>query len=76
MKRKENAMVSVLKEDAAEKAKKYLRTHGIKQSWVADKMGISEPLLSGRLNGRYNFDADFALSFSKALNISPNIFLK
>lgn len=69
-------MVSILKENASQKAKEYLRANGIKQSWVANKMGISEPVLSGRLNGRYNFDADFALAFSKALNISPDIFLK
>ena len=77
MRRKEiDGMVSVLKDDARKLAKKYLHDHGIKQSWLADKMGIGEPTLSGRLNGRYKFDADFALAFSKALDISPDIFLK
>ena len=69
-------MASVLKENARKLAKQYLREHGIKQSWLADKLGISEPTLSGRLNGRYKFDADFAVAFSKALGIPPDIFLK
>lgn len=69
-------MVSVLKDDARKLAKQYLRDHGIKQSWLADRLGISEPTLSGRLNGRYKFDADFAVAFSKTLGISPDIFLK
>lgn len=69
-------MANVLKENARKLAKQYLRDHGIKQSWLADKLGISEPTLSGRLNGRYKFDADFAVAFSKALDISPDIFLK
>lgn len=67
-------MASVLKDNARKLAKQYLREHGIKQSWLADKLGISEPTLSGRLNGRYKFDADFAMAFSKALGISPDIF--
>lgn len=69
-------MASVLKDNARKLAKQYLREHGIKQSWLADKLGISEPTLSGRLNGRYKFDADFAVAFSKVLGISPDIFLK
>lgn len=69
-------MASVLKDNARKLAKQYLREHGIKQSWLADKLGISEPTLSGRLNGRYKFDADFAVAFSRALDISVDIFLK
>nr|DAR77088.1 MAG TPA: Helix-turn-helix XRE-family like protein [Caudoviricetes sp.] len=69
-------MVTVLKSDARELARDYLQKHGIKQSFVAEKMGISEPTLSGRLNGRSKFDADFAIAFSKTLGISPDIFLK
>lgn len=69
-------MVKPLKEDASTYAKNYLHDHGIKQSWVADRMGISEPTLSARLSGRLKFNADFAIAFSKALNISVDIFLK
>ncbi|AKG66626.1 helix-turn-helix transcriptional regulator [Lactobacillus helveticus] len=69
-------MAKTLKEDASTYAKSYLHDHGIKQSWVANRMGISEPTLSARLSGRLKFDADFAIAFSKALNISVDIFLK
>lgn len=69
-------MVDVLVPNARELAKQYLKEHGIKQSFVADKMGISEPTISARLNGKRRFDADFAIAFSKALQILPSIFLK
>lgn len=69
-------MVSALKPNASHLAKKYLQDHGIKQSFIAYKMGISTSNLSNKLNGRSKFDADFAIEFSKVLNISPNIFLK
>ena len=71
-----NNLVNVLDKDAERIAKEYLKTHGIKQSYVANKMGISETTLSSRLNGRLKFDANFALAFAKALNLSPTIFLK
>lgn len=69
-------MVSALKPNANNLAKKYLQDHGIKQSFIAEKMGISTPNLSNKLNGRSKFDADFAIEFSKVLDISPDIFLK
>ena len=71
-----NNLVNVLDKDAERIAKEYLKTHGIKQSYVANKMGISETTLSSRLNGRLKFDENFALAFAKALNLSPTIFLK
>jgi transcriptional regulator with XRE-family HTH domain len=69
-------LVSALKPNASFLAKEYLKNHGIKQSYVADRMGISYSSLSCKLNGRRKFDADFAIEFSKILNISPDIFLK
>lgn len=69
-------MVSALKPNANDLAKKYLKDHGIKQNFVAEKMGISTPNLCDRLNGRLKFDADFAIEFSRAVNISPEFFLK
>lgn len=69
-------LVNVIENDAERIAKNYLKTHGIKQSYVASKMGISETTLSSRLNGRLKFDANFALAFAKALDLSPTIFLK
>ena len=71
-----NELVNIIENDATQIAKDYLKNHGIKQSYVADKMGISETTLSSRLNGRLKFDANFAITFAKSLNISPSIFLK
>lgn len=55
---------------------KYLEEHGIKQNFVAKKMGISSATFGKRLHGRLKFDADFAISVSKVLGIDPKIFLK
>lgn len=68
--------MSVVKDDAGIILKKYLVQHGIKQSFVAGNMGISESNFSARMNGRLKFTADFAVSVARVLNISPNIFLK
>ena len=55
--------------------KDYLKSHGIKQNFVAKKIGISPQVFNAYVNGQNKFNADFALSVAKALNISPNIFL-
>ena len=68
--------MSVVKENANEILKDYLDDHGIKQSFVAHKMGISNPTFNSRIQGRLMFDADFAIAVSKALGIKPDIFLK
>lgn len=69
-------MVRATKENAGKILKSYLREHGIKQNYVAKKVGISSANFSSRLNGRVKFNADFALTVSKALDIDPEIFLK
>lgn len=66
----------MVKPNARKIAKDYLEQRGIKQSYIAKKMGVSDSAISNRLNGRLKFDANFAIAFSKALGISPDIFLK
>ncbi|RVU69835.1 MULTISPECIES: helix-turn-helix transcriptional regulator [Lactobacillus] len=68
--------MAVVRSDAREILSKYLDEHGIKQSFVAKRMGISSATFSSRLHGRLNFDADFAIAVAKALRIDPDIFLK
>lgn len=68
--------MSVVKENAGEILQKYLEDHGIKQNFVARKMGISSSNFNNHLHGRLKFDADFAVAVSKVLNIDSNIFLK
>lgn len=55
---------------------KYLKSHGITQHFVANKMGVSDQSLSNLLNGRSKFTADKAIMVSKALGISLDIFLE
>ena len=69
-------MVQVTKQEAGEILKDYLKDHGISQAFVARKMGIKRQLFNAYVNGQLKFDADFAISVAKALNISPKIFLK
>lgn len=69
-------MVLVTRPDASKILKEYLKSHGITQTWVAKKLGMSVAGFNNYLNGQNKFNADFALSVSKVLNISPSIFLK
>lgn len=68
--------MTTVKKNAREILYFYLRDHGIKQNYVAHKMGISSANFSNRLHGRLKFNADFALAVAKALDIDPTIFLK
>ena len=43
----------------AEKVDSYISDNGIKKTWIADKMGISQQLLNGLLNKK-NFTVDDA----------------
>lgn len=53
----------------------YLKSHGIKKRYLAKQLGISESNLSYHLSKHPAFTVDFALAVSKALGISPEIFL-
>lgn len=69
-------LVQVTECDAHKILKKYLKDHGITQAFVAKKIGISPQNFNDYVNGKHNFDADFAFNVAKALDISPYIFLK
>lgn len=69
-------MVQVTKPNAGKILKDYLESHGISQRFVAKKMGLKPSAFNAYINGYSKFNADFALSVSKVLNISPSIFLK
>ena len=66
--------MNVVKNNAGLILKEYLASHGIKQSYVADRMGISDSNFSAHINGRLRFTADFAIAVSRALGISVDIF--
>ena len=69
-------MVQVTEPNAHKILKDYLKSHGITQAFVAKKMGISPQTFNAYVNGQNIFDADFAFSVAKVLNIDPYIFLK
>lgn len=54
------------------KTKKLIEEKGIKQKYLAQKMGISERKLSDILNGRKKIDIEIILLFCNTLKIQPN----
>lgn len=69
-------MTQVTVANANEILKQYLKSHGITQKFVADKMGVNRQTFNAYVNGLIRFDADFALGVSEVLGISPSIFSK
>lgn len=69
-------MVLATRPEAPKILKDYLKSHGITQTWVAKKLGMSVSGFNGYLIGQNKFDADFALCVSEVLKISPSVFLK
>lgn len=59
-----------------EKIKKYLEEHGIKQSFLVEKTGMSNWTISNILNEKRKLTAPELREISKALNVDPNIFLE
>jgi transcriptional regulator with XRE-family HTH domain len=49
---------------------KYLTTKGIKQSFLSEKTGISEQILSAMLNGKRTIKVDEYFKICEALGIS------
>lgn len=52
----------------------YLKENGIKQIWLADRLGIPATTLNGILNGRAEMKADMFISICRILNIPPETF--
>lgn len=57
------------------KIKEYLKEHGITQSWLSDKTGISYKHLNDVLNNRIKISAENLGKIATALNVSADIFL-
>lgn len=49
--------------------KEILEERGIKQTWLAEQVGISYKTLSNIINGRYNTSLDVALKIADVLNV-------
>lgn len=58
-----------------EKISTYLKTNGITQSFLAEKIGMKKNTLSMTLNGKRELKAEEFLQILLVLNIDPNLFL-
>jgi len=50
------------------KLKEILKERGIKQTWLAEKIGISHKTLSNIILNKYNTSLEVGLNISKMLN--------
>lgn len=68
-------MSSILKPDALELLNKEIDESGVKNKYIANKLGISEQYISLILSGKRKLTADKVIAISKALGIDYRIFL-
>lgn len=54
--------------------KKYLDDNGIKQGWLAKKIGISPVRMSYYMNGKRKLKADMFIQICQTLSVSPETF--
>jgi len=57
---------------AAAKLKAAIEARGVKQRFIAEKIGISEQLLSQMLNGSVRIDIDTFFAIAVVLHLSPD----
>lgn len=58
-----------------ERVREYITSHGIKQTFVARKCGISTSKFNAILSGKRTMYADDLRSICYALNVSPETFI-
>ncbi len=54
------------------KVKQEIENKGLKQSYVAQKIGMNPKTFNGLLNGRKTFDVNYLVPICKAIGLSPN----
>ena len=55
--------------------KRYLNENGIKQSYLAEKIGMSAPTLSALLNGKRSFEIEEYINICNALKLPFDFFM-
>ncbi|MBB1100010.1 helix-turn-helix domain-containing protein [Limosilactobacillus reuteri] len=68
-------MTTVLKKDAYKILKKEIDDRGIKNKFIANKIGVSPSYLSQVLNGSKKLSTDVAIKVIQVLDLPLNIFL-
>jgi len=66
----------MFKDGPGKRIKTYLDEHGIKQRYIAEKVGISLSTFNNKLNGKHGISADEIELVCGALNVSPELFIK
>lgn len=69
-------MTTVLKDDAYKLLKQEIDDRGIKNKFIAGKIGVSPNYLGQVLSGNRNLSTDVAIKASQVLGLPLNIFLK
>lgn len=59
-----------------EKVREYITNHGIKQTYIARKCGISTSTFNAILSGKRTMYADDLRAICFALNVSPELFIE
>lgn len=73
--RVENTQKEVSEMAVNQRIRKYLEEHGIKQQYLADKLGVKKELISAMLCGRRKITAEELGMIAGVLKVNPNIFL-
>lgn len=58
----------------AQKINEYMKSHGIKLTWLAEQIGVPVSTLSGILNGKTQMKADMFIVICRVLNVAPETF--
>lgn len=59
-----------------EKVRQYLKDHGIRQSFVAEKCNLSLSTFNSMMNGHRRMYAEDLRKICYALNVSPEVFIE
>lgn len=57
---------------AAEKLRNMIESRGLKQKFIAEKIGVSETALSAMLNGNQKIDVDTFFAIANVLQMTPD----
>ncbi|QHJ74708.1 transcriptional regulator [Lactobacillus phage JNU_P1] len=66
----------VIKDDAYKVLRSTIESRGLKQNYVAKRIGITPNYLASILNGRRRLNANIAIRASQVLEIPLDIFLR
>jgi transcriptional regulator with XRE-family HTH domain len=56
----------------SEKLREMITERGVKQKWLAEKIGVSEATLSAMLNGKQSIDVDVFFGIATAMRMTPD----